>query len=440
VPDGPAFVDLFCGAGGLSLGFLLEGFNCLLAVDNDPSAVACYNTNLRGSFDRGAFLYDLSRLDNHEAIVSFLELYAPGVRRCDVVVGGPPCQGFSVVGKNKIQALVQSDNNLEMYWKKRNEERCMLYESFAMFIEVLEPRWFLFENVPAIMGHDIFPSIIDRFSSLLTPDGRKLDYRLVCSKYIASSYGVPQNRKRFIMIGRREDIKGAGEWKPPETGMPVTVLEALGDLPPVREGHRERVMFYPGSPAGNYQHRMREGMVGFEKGIVYDHICRTHNKDDVALFARMSPGSRFADSEVQRAVREINPEHKLIKYSVEKFRDKLHRLRPDEPAWTVTAHLQKDCYKFIHYNQPRTVTVREAARLQSFPDRFVFTGISMITSFRLTGNAVPPLMAAAFARGILDADVCLNMLASRRSFQDIWNEPAVTENWSGEQIRQGVSG
>jgi hypothetical protein len=100
----------------------------------------------------------------------------------------------------------------------------------------------------------------------------------------------------------------------------------------------------------------------------------------------------------------INPNHKLIKYSAEKFKDKLHRLDPERPAWTVTAHLQKDCYKFIHHRQPRTITVREAARLQSFPDWFRFDGLSMVTAFRLIGNAVPALMANAFAHSFVAVD------------------------------------
>lgn len=423
----PTFVDLFCGTGGLSLGFLLEGFDCLLAVDKDPAAVECYNFNLRGSFDEGAVLYDLSKIKSRENVVSFLNKYSHGIKKCDVVVGGPPCQGFSVVGRNKIRALIQSNGDLENYWEKVNEERCMLYESFAFFVEVLEPRWFLFENVPTIMSHNTFPSILKRFSSLTAMDGRKLEYDLKYDKYVASNYGVPQNRKRFIMIGCRKDVNDMREWKPPEHSSLVTVLEALSDLPLVPSGNRERIVLYDRSPDSDYQRLMREGMIDFEKNLVYDHICRYHNQDDINLFARMYPGSRFADPEVQKAIREINPEHKLLKYSVEKFKDKLHKLHPEKQAWTVTAHLQKDCYKFIHYEQPRTVTVREAARLQSFPDRFAFINIHMITSFRLIGNAVPPLMASAFARSILGADPCLKMYATRRSFKDIWHTPMLTE-------------
>jgi DNA (cytosine-5)-methyltransferase 1 len=103
-------------------------------------------------------------------------------------------------------------------------------------------------------------------------------------------------------------------------------------------------------------------------------------------------------------MREINPDHKLIKYSKDKFKDKLHKLDPKRPAWTVTAHLQKDCYKFIHHRQARTITVREAARLQSFPDWFLFEDLSMISAFRLIGEAVPPVFMRAFAESFVKAD------------------------------------
>jgi transposase len=121
----------------------------------------------------------------------------------------------------------------------------------------------------------------------------------------------------------------------------------------------------------------------------------------------MKPGGRFADPEVQSALIEINPEHKLRKYALDKFGDKLHRLDPSRPAWTVTAHLQKDCYKFIHHSQPRTITVREAARLQSFPDWFDFDDLKLGPAYRLIGNAVPPKLAQAFAQSFLEADPLL---------------------------------
>ena len=404
----PAFIDLFSGCGGLSLGFLQAGYRCLLAVDNDPKSVHCYNLNLKGNSDAGAVLEDLSSFSTKKDVKGFLERHGVDPSSCDVLIGGPPCQSFSVVGQNKIRALMESGGNLELYWEKKNYERTMLFDAFALFVETLTPRWFLFENVPTIQSHKTFPIIIKRFESL------PIKYNIIHNRYLASKYGVPQDRRRFIMVGYRNDL-GLNGWSGPIEKPKVTVAQALDDLPEVPHRHREREIRYLSIPTTSYQRFMRSRKPPGLHGLLFDHICRGHNSDDVALFARMKPGARFADPEVQKAIRQINPQHKLIKYSTDKFKDKLHKLDPERPAWTVTAHLKKDCYKFIHHRQPRTITVREAARLQSFPDWFRFDGLSMITSFGLIGNAVPPLLARAFADSFVNTDAALGgTISSRR--------------------------
>lgn len=380
----------------------MAGYQCLLAVDRDPAAVRCYNRNL-GSFGPGrAIVGDLRFLDSPAKVGEFLEHNGLSAHRaCDVLIGGPPCQGYAVVGRNKIAALARKQG-VEAS-TVTVDERNHLFESFALFIEVLKPRWFLFENVPTILSHPVFPQIIDRFRNLRDNDGTRLPYTLVHANYLASRYGVPQDRRRFILVGYLAS-SGIRAWVPPKQRPPVTVSEAIDDLPPVPHGHRERVMQYTTPPLTPYQELMRLPGPSGEVPALRDHICRWHNPDDVALFARMRPGARFADPDVQAALREINPAHKLIKYSTDKFKDKLHRLDGGRPAWTVTAHLQKDCYKFIHHRQPRTITVREAARLQSFPDWFTFDDESMVRAFGLLGNAVPPLLAQAFAESFVASD------------------------------------
>lgn len=392
----PTFVDLFSGCGGLSLGFLRAGYRCLLAIDNDPQAVSCYNLNLKGDLDSGAILKDLREFKTRDHVRAFLDEHRIKPSMCDVLVGGPPCQSFSMVGRNKIRALLKSEDNAYDYWEEKDNERAALFEIYARFVEVLQPRWFLFENVPTIQKHELFPLIIQRFKGLQDDSGKPILYDLKQGTYLASRYGVPQDRKRFFLIGHRGEI-GTNGWQGPIKKRPVTVSQALGDLPKIPHGNKDRELAYSSPPKSSYQRMMRSEKPAGARGRVFDHICRTHNADDVALFARMQPGARFADPEVQDTIREINPHHKLIKYSTDKFKDKLHKLDPDKPAWTITAHLQKDCYKFIHHNQPRTITVREAARLQSFPDWFRFNGLPMGASFRLVGNAVPPLLAQAFA-------------------------------------------
>lgn len=399
----PTFIDLFSGCGGLSISFLQAGYKCLLAVDNDPVSVECYNMNLKGENDAGAVLQDLSEIKAKKDVFNFLDKYGVDPDACDVLVGGPPCQSFSVVGRNKINSIIKSEGSLKAHWEQLNQERTMLFEAYALFIEVIQPRWFLFENVPTIRSHQTFPFIVYRFENLTGLDGEEAEYCLTSRNYLASDYGVPQDRRRFIMVGYSSDL-GIDEWAGPREKPTISVAEALDDLPEIPNGHKEREMRYSSCPSTSYQRLMRSGKSAGTWGRLFDHICRTHNPDDVSLFACMKPGARFADPQVQEAIREINPKHKLIKYSTDKFKDKLHKLDPARPAWTVTAHLQKDCYKFIHHNQPRTISVREAARLQSFPDWFRFDGISMIQSFRVIGNAVPPLLGKVFAESFAESD------------------------------------
>jgi len=408
---GRTYVDLFCGCGGLSLGFLQAGYQCILAIDKDPKAVECYNRNL-GRFRARAIVKDIADFTTKADVISFLEEQGTLLSSCDVVVGGPPCQSYSVVGRNKVRALIEGNGDLEGLWQRKSCERTSLFKAYALFLEVLGPRWFLFENVPTILSHQTFTHIIERFENL-SNDGRgRLEYNLVHSNYLASDYGVPQDRRRFILVGYRKDL-GIKGWKAPEKRTQVFVGDALNDLPRVPHGQKKRKARYSSPATTAYQRLMRSGKISGYRGWIFDHICRKHNPDDVALFRHMKPGARFADPEVQTALHAINPEHKLIKYSKDKFKDKLHKLNSKRPAWTVTAHLQKDCYKFIHHRQARTITVREAARLQSFPDWFGFEGLAMICAFGLIGDAVPPLFVRAFAESFITADP--GLLKSKRT-------------------------
>ena len=398
----PTYLDLFSGCGGLSLGFRQAGFQPLLAIDWDQAAVNCHNDNLRDGTGPSAIQADLSAYRAHSDVAALLDQHGIQPGQCDVLAGGPPCQSFSMVGRTKIRALMESNERLKDEWENITETRTSLFESYAVFLEYLTPRWFLFENVPAIRSHARFEQIMRRFLNLHDPSGRSVRYTIHAANYWASDYGVPQRRRRFLMVGYREDA-GIPGWLRPTARPEVTVSAALSDLPTIEHGHTVHQSAYTMPPGSDYQKLMRTPGPDGDQTHLYNHISRRHNADDVALFARMAHGSKFSDAEVQQAMKEINPGHKLLKYSREKFQDKLHKLHPNRPSWTVTAHLQKDCYKFIHYDQARTVSVREAARLQSFPDWFVFPP-SLGPAFRLIGNAVPPLLAQAFAESFRSSD------------------------------------
>ena len=407
----PTYIDLFSGCGGASVGFHDAGFDCLLAVDWDQRAVDAYNENFPSRHGRHAAVKaDLSKISSHQDVRRFLEQNGVHEGCCDVVVGGPPCQSFSSVGQTKVKALTRDDERLRAAWAETAHSRTRLFEVFALFVEVLAPRWILFENVPTIRSHEIYPRLVERFESLRRTDDTPLGYEFSRDNYWASDYGVPQRRRRFLMVGYRRD-SGIEAWQLPTKSPGPNVGDAIDDLPEVQAGYREAQTEYDG-PRSDYQRLMRVGVAAAEARLVTGHICRSHNVDDVELFRRMDQGARFSDDAVQDAIIAINPEHKLRKYSKEKFQDKLHKLDSSARAWTVTAHLQKDCYKFIHFRDARTITVREAARLQSFPDHFKLPPVLGV-GFRVIGNAIPPLLAKAFAESFCRSDPNIGSIQER---------------------------
>jgi DNA (cytosine-5)-methyltransferase 1 len=236
-------------------------------------------------------------------------------------------------------------------------------------------------------------------------DFRKIGYENVeCSILNAADYGTPQNRKRIIYVATRKNSRIG--W-PERTHFPpsefdrslidpnakpqVNVMDAIGDLPPIKNRTKgakltDNPMPYRSKPSCEFQRWIRDG-----SKQVHNHITRWHRNEDLKVFSHMSPGMKWSDL--------ADRDRKLIGYSDESFNDKWKRLPTDGPSWTVVSHLQKDGYMYIHPTQDRTISVREAARLQSFPDTFVFEG-SRSSQFKQVGNAVPPLLAFAIAKKV----------------------------------------
>jgi DNA (cytosine-5)-methyltransferase 1 len=217
----------------------------------------------------------------------------------------------------------------------------------------------------------------------------------------AVNFGVPQKRKRIIFIGTRKDT--AIQWPEmthmqlkddqarPDTQVPVTVRDAFDDLPTLELPERgskakDEVVAYAKRAISEYQEFVRDGSTE-----LHNHITRWHRDNDITIFNFMEEGMRWKDlPDIYR---------KMIGYSDSSFNDKWKRLVLDEPSWTVVSHLSKDGYMYIHPTESRTISVREAARLQSFPDSFVFYG-SRGSQFKQIGNAVPPLLAMAIANSV----------------------------------------
>ncbi len=443
----PRVVDLFCGAGGFSLGFHAAGCHIQAAVDIDEDAGATFLRNFSRLQPRDGPRViagddaDLEQLDRGLVISD-----GPP----DILIGGPPCQAFSTIGRAKLDSL--SDEGFA--GDPRNE----LYRVFVGAVAEWQPRVFVMENVPGMLSVE-GRNAADEAAAELAGKGYEVGYAVLNAVW----YGVPQFRNRLFIIGIRRDL-GVRPAVPVAThravlppgymipsralqlSLPlvhhgelyaeldrashqaVTTREALDDLPllvdhlggdpPPRPDFR-RPLPYRRDPHSPYAEVMRgwPGLSGPDG--IDDHAIRRTPRD-YETFARMRPGDRYPEAIAiarQRLAEEIAALRALGKqldeeqlatrivppYPVDVFIDKWRKLIPDQPSWTVTAHLSKDSYSHIHYDdaQKRAVSVREAARLQSFPDAYEFSG-NMGDCFRQIGNAVPPLLAWAIASPLVE--------------------------------------
>jgi DNA (cytosine-5)-methyltransferase 1 len=382
-------VDLFSGAGGLSLGLRDAGWQVVLGVDTDERALATHAHNFGGL----SLHADLSTAAGRETVLTALD----GIP-IDLVAGGPPCQPFSRAGRSKIRSLVQRAGRPEY------DERRDLWRAFLDLAVAIQPRAILMENVPDVALGDGF-AIVRSMADQLETSGYDVEYRLVD----AWRYGVPQHRKRLIFLARRD-----GESLAWPTDRPLTVLaDAIGDLPKLTDttGGRE-LPYHDAGNANEFVARMRDAA---SRGIVHDHMTRPVRDDDREAFALMRDGTRYSDI----------PAH-LRRYTVDSFDDKYTRLRWSELSRSITAHIAKDGYWYIHPEEDRTLTVREAARIQTFPDRFRFSG-TRSDAFRQIGNAVPPMLAQSAATALLPGvapEEVSNRLREGRDALTRWAEQA----------------
>lgn len=331
-------IDLFCGCGGLSLGFEKAGFNILLGIDAWKDAITTFNHNHKKSKGLCA---DLSKI-NPENVKDQLN-----GNSVDVIIGGPPCQGFSVAGKRIV-----------------DDVRNTLYKNFVRFVAYYKPKAFIMENVPNILsigGGIVREQILKDFSEL----GYEITYKVL----IASDYGVPQDRKRAVFVG----LKSGNEFQFPEPfkTAKITSKEAISDLPEssVLDGSN-----YPFECQSEYQKKMRSNSTK-----LFNHEITIHNEKTKEIIALVPDGGNYKDlPEELQNTRKVH-----IAWT---------RLNSSKPSFTI------DCghRHHFHYSFNRIPTVRESARLQSFPDDFVFLG-SKTSQYKQVGNAVPVLMAESLA-------------------------------------------
>lgn len=352
-------VSLFSGGGGLDLGFKQEGYKVIWAIDNNPNAVATYKHNLQENI----ICDDIN------------EVALEDIPKADIVVGGPPCQSFSLAGNRHVE-----DARGQLVWR------------YIEIIRHIKPKAFVFENVTGLLSakNSSKEYIID----LLKKAFLEIGYTISSKVVNAADYGIPQRRKRVIIVGLRKGV----EFEFPqathnETGKGlrkyVSVEEALGDLPIAISDENSRVN-YEISPQNEYQKEMRED--GNE--AVSEHFVSKLSELDKYIIEHVKPGGNYMDipAEVNSArIRRLQ-------------RDGGHttcygRLSPDKPSYTINTYFNRPnvgCN--IHYSAQRLITVREALRLQSFPDSYEIVSSSKQGRNLIVGNAVPPKLARVIAR------------------------------------------
>ncbi len=335
-------LDLFCGCGGLSKGFIDAGYNVVAGIDNWGDAIETFNRNHSGSkgICKDLLTYEPSEFQNMECISNI-----------DVIVGGPPCQGFSIAGKRII-----------------DDERNQLYKSFLKFVEFFRPKAFVMENVPNILsigGGAVKSQIISDFELI--------GYNMTYETLLASDFGVPQNRRRTFFVGLlNKDIFNFP--KPNASSCKVTSSEAISDLP---KGSVPDGLPYTNRPKSEYQTRMRCGSSG-----IYNHTETLHKEKTIEIIKMVPDGGNYKDLPAHlQSTRKVN-----IAWT---------RLNSNKPSFTIdTGHNHH-----FHYLYDRVPTARESARLQSFPDNFIFAR-GKTSQLKQIGNAVPPMLAKAIAEAL----------------------------------------
>lgn len=340
-------IDLFCGAGGMSLGFEKAGFHSVLAIDKWNDAIVTYNANREKACGTTVDIHDFNN-EELEEIKSKNDIHG--------IIGGPPCQGFSLVGT-----------------RLTNDPRNSLYIEYVRFVSVIKPDFFVLENVPGLLSMEngkFKEDIIKRFSEL----GYNVSYEVLK----ASDYGVPQSRKRVFFIGLSKNIFGNNHYfnfdvvKKREQ---VSTSMAIGDLPSLRNENSSNC--YDKKPQNDYQKLMREN-----SDILLNHQGTQHTEQTVKIISMVPDGG---------GIKDIPEEY----YSVRNYNNAFRRMDSKLPSNTI------DCghRNYFHYKENRVPTVRESARIQSFPDLYEFKG-SKTSQYTQVGNAVPPLLAFSIAMAI----------------------------------------
>ncbi|KAB2174512.1 DNA cytosine methyltransferase [Staphylococcus epidermidis] len=337
-------IDLFSGAGGLSLGFENCGFETVLAIDKWKDAIETFNFNHK---EKIGSTIDIHKFTNNDILKYKRDVIG--------IIGGPPCQGFSLVGT-----------------RDTNDPRNSLYIEYVRFVDQIRPKFFVLENVSGLLSLEkgLFKDdILERFNNL----GYNVEYKLLT----ASDYGVPQSRKRVFFVGLRKDIFNDIYFNfdnLPKANI-ISTQEAMSDLP--KAVNHKNLIEYKTKATNDFQRRMRKN----SKGLL-NHEITNHTQKTIEIISQVPDGGGIKDL----------PEEL---YKIRNYNNAFRRMNSKLPSNTI------DCghRNYFHYEENRVPTVRESARIQSFPDTYVFRG-SKTSQYTQVGNAVPPLLSEIIASEI----------------------------------------
>jgi len=436
-------IDLFAGCGGLSEGFKQTGFEVIAQIEMDKWSCETLKTrHLYYGLKKIEKKYFYSKLLKEESSYNDILNKFPKIResisyrvvqvefgkesfkkilekieatrkfhrapKIHVIIGGPPCQPYSLIGRARD------------FYRMKNDNRHFLYKYYLRILKNIQPDFFVFENVPGLItanikGQEVFSQMLNDFRNInpsyeIAPSFDEYSKRPRQYLLDSSRYGVPQKRKRVILIGYKKiltsknpDIKNVFR-KILRTKVPIyrgsTISDAIGDLPPLRPKEGKDYWFgkYQNMVITPYQKKMRQNSPG-----ILNHRARSHMKSDLKRYKffieQHLNGNRTATLiDLMKKKPSLTPAHN----NLDKFLDRFKVQWWSQPASTITAHICKDGHYYIHpdIHQCRSLTVREAARCQSFPDNFKFEG-PRTEQFKQVGNAVPVFLAKVIATNIL---------------------------------------
>lgn len=365
-------IDLFAGCGGLSLGFELAGYDISLAIEKDKWASETYKFNHPNT---NVITGDITQIIDLKNIITKKDLPIDGI------IGGPPCQGFSLSGN-----------------RDKNDPRNSLFMEFVRFVKYFSPKFFVMENVSGILSMKTKDNKLVK--DLILNEYNNAGYNVKICKLNAAEYGVPQSRIRIVFLGIRKDLPFYNNKIGPKPFLfdnnQITVAQAIMDLPQISSGEGQEKMEYSSEPKNPYQQWARNNSVA-----VYNHIAMRHTQRLIERFKNIGFGQSVADVDKCHQQRKRGDASQI---SGKVYSQNNMRPYPDKPSPTVPASFQSN---FIHPFLNRNFTAREGARLQSFPDDYIFCGKRTtmsweknLSQYQQIGNAVPPLLAKAIAENI----------------------------------------